>query len=212
VNVENVLGNIGADTLRGNGASNRLVSFNGNDVLQGRGGNDLLEAGSGTDTLDVRDGGPDTADCGDDVDAVVADRAGVDTLVDCENVDFAPSPPGAAAPASFGAKTLVTLKLAAGRIPSKGPLKVRVSNSNGFAVTGKLGGKRRKEKLKGKSFSVGAHERKTVNLSLPKSLRRLLKKRHKLTLAMSAKVKDPAGNSRTVKKTLKPKLKRKKRH
>jgi hypothetical protein len=46
---------------------------------------------------------------------------------------------GAPLPA-FGTQTLVTLKLAAKRIPARGPLKVRVSNANGFAITGALSG------------------------------------------------------------------------
>ena len=36
----------------------------------------------------MRDGGPDTADCGPGTDTVVADAPGVDTLTNCENVIF----------------------------------------------------------------------------------------------------------------------------
>ena len=129
--------------------------------------------------------------------------------------------PGGGSSVGFGAKTLVTLKLAAKRIPAKGPLKVRVANGNGFTVTGKLSGattkkvsvsRSRRVKLKAKSFRVGAHSRTIVKLKLPKTLRKLLKRKHKLSLRLTAKVKDPAGHTRTVKKTVKPRVKKKRRH
>jgi DNA-binding beta-propeller fold protein YncE len=134
--------------------------------------------------------------------------------------DRAVPPSQSPSPAAFGVKTLVTLKLAAKRIPAKGPLKVRVTNANDFLVTGRLWGQRvirvsvsrkRLIKLKAKSFRVVAHDRKTVKLRLPKVLRRLFKRTGKLTLRLTAKVKDPAGNTRTVKKRVTVKLKKKKR-
>ena len=121
---------------------------------------------------------------------------------------------------AFGKKTLVTLSLAIRRIPAKGPIRVRVNNRNGFAITGRLSGrttnkvtvsKRRRVKLKAKSFKVGAKKRKTVRLRLPKSLRRVLKRKGSLRLRLTAKVKDPSGKTRTVNKRVKPKLKKKKR-
>jgi hypothetical protein len=84
-NIENVTGTAGADTLRGNAAANRLQGVQGEDVLIGRGGIDELEGREEADTLDVRDGGADTADCGPDVDTVIADPPGTDTLIECEN-------------------------------------------------------------------------------------------------------------------------------
>jgi len=119
-------------------------------------------------------------------------------------------------PAAFGAKTLVTLKLAKRRIRAKGPLPVRVTNRNGFSVRGRLSGKTvakvaasrlRRVKLRAKAFTVGAHKRKTVKLRLPRALRLLLEDQGKLTLRVTAKVKDPAGHTRRVKKRVKPRLK-----
>jgi len=110
---------------------------------------------------------------------------------------------------AFGPKTLVTLKLAARRIRPRGAVKVRVANGNGFAVTGKLWGqtlkkvaasRRRRIRLKAKALSVAAHARKTVKLALRKPLRKLLVRKGKLTLRLVARVKDPAGNTRTVRK------------
>jgi hypothetical protein len=127
----------------------------------------------------------------------------------------APALPGAAA---FGARTLVALALAARRIPAAGPLPVRVANSNDFAVTGVLSGQtagkvtlppRKPVKLKAKSFGLAAHARKTIKLALPKPLRRLLQRQRRLALRLTAKPKDPAGNTRTVTKRVTPKLKRK---
>jgi hypothetical protein len=125
------------------------------------------------------------------------------------------SGPHAVAPA-FGAKTLVTLKLAKSRIPSNGPLAVTVTNKNAFEVRGKLSGqttervnisRSQKVKLKAKSFRVGAHAKKKVSLKLPKTLGRILKHERKLTLLLTAKVSDPAGNTRTVKQRVTVKLK-----
>lgn len=116
---------------------------------------------------------------------------------------------------AFGARTLVTLRLADRRIPARGPLKVRVTNRNGFAVAGRLSGRttrrvsvsrKRLIRLKAKSFRVGANAKKTVRLRLPEALRRLLKRERKLSLRLTARVRDPAGNTRTVRKTVAPRL------
>jgi hypothetical protein len=125
-----------------------------------------------------------------------------------------------AGPSAFGARTLVTLSLAPGGVPAGGPVKVRVANANGFPVAGTLAGqttkpisvsRRRRIKLKARSFSVGASARKAVALKLPRALRRLLRRNGRLSLRLTAKVKDPAGNIRSVAKKVTPKLKRKRR-
>ena len=120
---------------------------------------------------------------------------------------------------AFGARTLVTLRLAARRIPARGPLTIIVANRNGFGVSGKLSGqttrrialaqRTRRVKLSAKTFSVAANARKSVKLKLPKALRRVLRRRGKLSLRLTARVKDPAGNTRTVRKRVSPKLKMK---
>jgi hypothetical protein len=129
-----------------------------------------------------------------------------------------PAAPALPAAAAFGARTLVALELAARRIPAAGPLPVRVANGNDFTVTGVLSGQtagkvtvspRKPVMLKAKSFSLAAHARTMIKLALPKPLRRLLQRQHKLALRLTAKPKDPAGNTRTVTKRVTPKLKRK---
>lgn len=139
-------------------------------------------------------------------------------------VDGLPQPPQAgvpgAAPPAFGAQTLVTLSLAAKRTSATGPLEIRVSNANGFVVAGQLSGesvkrvsvaRKRRIKLKPKSFQVAARGRKTVELRLPRVLRRLLKRTKVVKLRLAANVRDPAGNVRTVKKRFSPKLKKARR-
>ena len=49
-NIENLVGNRGADTLRGDENANKLEGYEGNDVLEGRGGADTLDGGRGSDT------------------------------------------------------------------------------------------------------------------------------------------------------------------
>ena len=122
------------------------------------------------------------------------------------------SPKGKGGASAFGAKTLVALGLAVRRIPAGGPLKILVTNSNGFAITGKLSGqktgKASTSKLKAKAFAVGARAKTTVKMRLPKALRRVLSRKHKLTLALNASVRDPAGDIRIVSRTVTPKLKK----
>ena len=128
-----------------------------------------------------------------------------------------PTTPTTPTTPAFGARTLVTLRLAARRIPARGPLAVIVANRNGFGVSGRLSGattrriataqRTRRVKLRARSFSVAANARKSVRLKLPKALRRLLRRKGKLSLRLTARVKDPAGNTRTVRKRVSPKLK-----
>jgi hypothetical protein len=130
-------------------------------------------------------------------------------------------PPGSEPSAlAFGPKTLVTLSLAVRRIPRRGPIKVRVRNGNGFVVAGKLRGettkkvaasRKRRVRLKAKAFRVAARASKTIKLGLPKALRKPLARERKLTLRLIAKVRDPAGNTRTVSKRVTLRLKKPRR-
>ncbi len=119
-----------------------------------------------------------------------------------------PPPPGAA---SFGSNTLVTLSLAAQRIGRKGVVPVRVRNRNSFPVSGRLGARRKQVRAKTKGFSVAANARKTVKVKLPRKLRRLLVRKRRVALRLSATVRDPAGNRRSVVKRVNPRLKRPRR-
>ena len=202
LDVENLIGSPFADQLGGNLETNAIKGLGGNDAI------------------DVRDNRADTADCGPGLDTATADLA-LDMLTNCELPATAASGAGGAAGSgsvlAFGVNTQVTLSLVAKRIPAKGPVKVRVTNRNGFAVSGNLSGattkpvsvsRKRRINLKAKSFSVGANARKTVRLKLPNRLGRLLQRKRKLSLRLTATVKDSAGHTRTVKKTVEPKLKK----
>lgn len=117
INVENINGGTGANTLNGNALDNRLTGGNsddylsgreGNDWLHGIGGNDQLFGGAGNDNLisdagmlignDYLDGGTgiDTADYSDAGFGVTIDLtltgaqntgAGLDTIINVENIN-----------------------------------------------------------------------------------------------------------------------------
>ena len=100
---ENLEGGDGDDHLTGDDGANVIDggtrgSDAGADTLIGLGGNDHLIGAAGADTLDIRDGGPDTASCGDPTpgppfDMVIADLQGVDMIdADCEQVSFGALP------------------------------------------------------------------------------------------------------------------------
>jgi Ca2+-binding RTX toxin-like protein len=58
VNIQNVFGGLGNDTIVGNNGPNQLYGFAGNDWLSGGGGHDNLDGGYGNDTL-TGGSGPD---------------------------------------------------------------------------------------------------------------------------------------------------------
>jgi Ca2+-binding RTX toxin-like protein len=232
--IENLFGSEYGDVLRGDSGSNALSGQGGPDMLEGRGGVDTLEGGTAADSLLVRDGGPDTASCGGDLDAVTADPPGTDNLIDCENILFpavtggvtpgtaGSGPPGtsgnAASPARFGPKTLVTLRLTAARVRAGGPVPITVINSNGFAISGRLAGTsaktfvsragRRRIGLKTRTLRLAARGTTLVWLKLPRPLARSLKREGKLALRLRAKVRDPAGTTRSVTKSILPRSRR----
>jgi Ca2+-binding RTX toxin-like protein len=234
---EDVFVESNTSSIQGLGGNDRLVAYDGHDNIDGGDGDDYLEGGFGNDVLTggpgvdqfsgdrtesnviaigadrifARDGNAEQVNCGIGPDTAQVDGSDVvDTS--CESVDR-----GAFGGDVFGARTLVTIKLAVGRIPARGPLPVRIANANGFAVTGSASGQttapvtvsaKRRVKLKAKRFSVAANSRKTVKLKLPAPLQRVLRNTGRLSLRLTVKVKDPAGTTRTVKKKVVPKLKR----
>jgi Ca2+-binding RTX toxin-like protein len=54
--IEEVVGSLFNDTLRGDNGANRLEGSDGDDLIEGRGGHDRLEGGSGNDRLNGGDG------------------------------------------------------------------------------------------------------------------------------------------------------------
>jgi hypothetical protein len=112
-----------------------------------------------------------------------------------------PTGPGKTQPPAFGASALVAMSIGARRIPSRGPIKVVLINRNHFTVSGELSGKTtRRLAFKGTRFVLAADTRKSVRLKLSRNLRRVLRRDGKLSVRFAAKVTDPAGNIRTVRK------------
>lgn len=219
-------GDPGNDTIEGGNGVDDLRGGEGNDTIRGFGGSDFFFGEEGDDSIDARDGAADQVDCGAGLD--IADADAVDLLdATCEAIPLVPVEPKATPltlappPLAFGPQTLVTLKLAAPRIPAAGPVRVLVANANGFAISGELSGKKkaaagkkpatasRKQAaaLKATPFSIGADAQATVKLDLPAGLRELLRVAGKLPLKLTAQVRDPAGNLRAVVQRVMPKLK-----
>ena len=96
---ENLIGGPGGDVLRGTAGPN---------VIEGRAGFDTVLALGGDDTVLVRDGIPDTADCGPGNDRASVDPGGIDVTIGCESVMAGvavgvaglPGAPGTAGPGS----------------------------------------------------------------------------------------------------------------
>jgi hypothetical protein len=88
----------GNDDVVGSSFADEITGGAGGDSLTSGPGNDSVNGGTGGDLLFVRDGGPDTADCGADNDAVQADQRSVDAIANCEAVDALPEATTAAVP------------------------------------------------------------------------------------------------------------------
>jgi hypothetical protein len=95
--------------------------------------------------------------------------------------------------AVFGTDTAVTIK----RVGSKRRLRVRVTNANAFAVSGTVRGRG----VARKPLQIAANGKQTVRLRVTKSLKRKLTRKRKVVLRLRAVVRDPAGNTRTVRRT-----------
>jgi Ca2+-binding RTX toxin-like protein len=85
VNIENVIGGAGNDSLTGDGLANRLEGGAGNDKLNGSSGNDVLVGGLGKDTLTGGAGSDqfvfDTAlNASTNIDTIIGFSVGEDTI------------------------------------------------------------------------------------------------------------------------------------
>jgi hypothetical protein len=84
-------GNEGADTIVGTALADATTGGSGRDLLNPGPGNDSADGGSQEDLLLLRDGGPDTADCGSEFDSAQADQQATDGLANCELADYLPA-------------------------------------------------------------------------------------------------------------------------
>ena len=87
VDIEDVIGGLGADTLTGDSIANTLTGGAGDDTLEGGEGSDVLLGGAGEDLVRSRDTLADQIGCGSEIDSVIAD---VLDLIggDCEQIDL----------------------------------------------------------------------------------------------------------------------------
>jgi hypothetical protein len=104
----------------------------------------------------------------------------------------------------FGSKSQVGLALATRRTPASGPLRVRITNRNEFVVSGKLLGRG----LRAGFVRVAVHGKKVLKLRLTAAARRALVRDGKLRIRLVARVTDPAGHTRTVRKSVTVRLAR----
>ena len=106
----------------------------------------------------------------------------------------------------------MTLRLGAKRIPARGPLPVVVTNTNRFAVSGRLSGATPARPggiaLATRSIRVRAAAKATVKLALPKRAAPATRHTGRLDVRLRAGVRDPAGHTRTVTKTVSVRLRR----
>lgn len=78
IGIEQFIGGLGDNVMKGNGAGNDFVVFSGTNLLLGRGGNDSLTGGSGIDT--VKGGGGNDLISGNADDDKLIGNAGSDTI------------------------------------------------------------------------------------------------------------------------------------
>jgi hypothetical protein len=75
-------------------------------------------------------------------------------------------------------------------------------------VVAGVSAKRRALKLGPRRVAIAPKAARTVNLKLPKALRRLLARQGKVTLRLNVRITDPVGNVRTLSRRLTPRLAR----
>ena len=110
---------------------------------------------------------------------------------------------------SFAVSAKLSMRLAARRISARGSVKVDVTNANSFPVSGSVAAApARSITIRSKPFAVRAQAKKRVSLKLPKAVRKQFKRKKKLAVRLTLRLKDPAGNTRTVRKSFVLKLKR----
>jgi hypothetical protein len=121
---------------------------------------------------------------------------------------------------TYGSATKVSLKLGSTKITPGKKFSATLKNANAFAVKGSLSiatknkfdvkiSRRQTVLIATKRISIAPGGSQTFKVALPSELRKRLKKKGKLALALRATVRDPAGLERTIK--LRPTLRAKKR-
>jgi hypothetical protein len=168
-------------------------------------GSPAIDAGSAFGMTTDQRGRPRPADLGSIANAGDGSDIGAYEVQTSEGAGAGGGASGSGSRHAFGARTLVTLRLGAKRIPARGPLPVVVVNANRFPVAARLSGagaRPPRVALGTRRIGVRALATATARLALPKRVRRQLARTGHLTLRLRARVSDPAGHMRTVTKTV----------
>ena len=210
LDIEDLEGGDGADTLTGNAAENFIYGGPGFDRLDGASGEDALFGDDGDDELVTRDDEGDLADCGLGDDLARPDE--FDELVGCERRDdvvvpggtsvapVAPLAPAVTAPPRRARR--LTRRLA--RALRRG-IGVEIGSSEPSTLTAQLLVTRRlgrrlhlRRRLVGRGVArVVTSETKLV-VRFTATARRRLANRHFLRATLHVAAKDPVGNTRKM--------------
>lgn len=222
IDVENVLGGRGADTLLGDARANALTGGDGDDRLEGGEGADTLDGEAGDDTIVSRDGAADAVSCGAGADTVIADAT--DTVAgDCENVQLppvatppppvAPQPPVAQPPVAqppaqqqpiaaptprCAAVVLATRRVTVGRLGIV-KLRLKAAPGNGAACTARLTLRSGRAALAGTRVRLAPGRAVVARLTLVRTARtRLAAGRRGLATRLEIKTVDAARRATVV--------------
>ena len=202
-------GGAGDDVLTGAEEADSLFGGSGNDQLTGGAGPDLLDGQDGDDTLRARDGQSDLARGGAGADAAQTDALGVDVWDGIEAVDAPVIAPVAPAPAPDAKATAVgvgskraAVRLRGGRASTRLALSCPAAEAGGCAGTltlvsakpVRIGSQRVIVVLGSARYSLGAGQRRTVTVKLPKGVRKLASKGAIAARAQTV-TRDAAGNT-----------------
>ena len=205
VDVEELIGGRGTDTLTGTGAAQRIVGGGGADTIDPGTGIDAVRAGDGNDTIRAQDGSAEPIACGLGTDTLTGDHDDVPDA--CENITLGRSPAAARHAQAEGED----------RRPAAAPALAPRAQRAAAADRGRrAGGVRRRAArrrhhrahLGGRPYNLVLvrrtikHTAKARRISLrPRAA--LLGPRRKLRVRIRVTATDAAGNVRVARRTLK---------
>jgi hypothetical protein len=212
-----VVGESGADELRGSDAADDLRGREGNDRLTGGGGADVLDGGEGADTIDagagddaaaVADGERDAVVCGEGADRVTADQLD-EVAGDCETVTRTEvTPPAAPAAGDTTPPRLSTTAPSSRRVGSGHILvSVRSSEAGQVSASAFLAVSGLNLRVPPVTRTVRAGRALGVTLRLSRAQVRRVRRSRRAQLTVTVVAADRAGNT-TPARTLRIRLRR----
>jgi hypothetical protein len=185
VDTENLTGSPDDDVLIGNAGPNAIEGGVGSDRILGGAGADVLDGGSGDDLIQSLDSAKDQVACGEGTDGTVSDKADVRT--DCEYIKYR---------ALAASSTAVHVSRGAIRIP------VRCSPATVAGCTGRVALKYGKRVLGTRTFHLTPGRRWVARITLTRSGRALLVRKHLVKASLVARDRDPSGVTVTTRQTI----------